>query len=117
VEYIEEIYDQLLLIYQFRFQLIDHDLILLLLSYLDPFEKVHEDIQLNEMYQSIDPTRIILFISSQSQRTLLISHSMSLYLYHFVINSKSTAITTRDIINKTNNIHKFVLRFENKQYQ
>ena len=56
MEYIEEIYDQLLLIYQVQFQLIDHDLILLLLPYLDPFAKVHENIQLNEEYQLIDPT-------------------------------------------------------------
>ncbi len=55
MEYIEEIYNQLLLIYQVQFQLIDHDLILLLLSYLDPCEQVHENIQLNEMYRSNDP--------------------------------------------------------------
>ena len=57
MEYIEEIYDQLLLIYEFQFQLIDHDLILLLLSYLDPFAKVHENIQSNVEYQLIDPTK------------------------------------------------------------
>jgi hypothetical protein len=56
MEYIEEIYDQLLLIYQVQFQLIDHDLILLLLSYLDPFVQVHENIQLNGEYRLIDPT-------------------------------------------------------------
>ncbi len=55
MEYIEEIYNQLLLIYQVQFQLIDHDLILLLLSYLDPYEQVHENIQLNEMYRLSDP--------------------------------------------------------------
>jgi len=62
VEYIEEIYDQLLLIYEFQFQLIDHDLILLLLSYLDPFVKVHENIQLNEKYQLIDSTTKYRFL-------------------------------------------------------
>ena len=55
MEYIEERYDRLLLIYEVHFQLIDHDLILLLLSYLDSFAQVHENIQSNVEYRLIDP--------------------------------------------------------------
>jgi hypothetical protein len=55
VEYIEEIYDRSLLIYEVHFQLIDHNLILLSSSYLDPFVQVHENIQLHEKYRLIDP--------------------------------------------------------------
>jgi len=66
VEYIEEIDDQLLLIYEFLFHLIVHDLILLLLLNLDRFVQVHENIQLNEEYQLIDPRNILFFKSIQT---------------------------------------------------
>ncbi len=62
MEYIEEIDDQLLLIYEFLFHLIVHDLILLLLLNLDRFVQVHENIQLNEEYQLIDPRNRQTFI-------------------------------------------------------
>ncbi len=65
MEYIEEIDDQLLLIYEFLFHLIVHDLILLLLLNLDRFVQVHENIQLNEEYQLIDPRNILFFKSIQ----------------------------------------------------
>ncbi len=66
MEYIEEIDDQLLLIYEFLFHLIVHDLILLLLLNLDRFVQVHENIQLNEEYQLIDPRNILFFKSTQT---------------------------------------------------
>lgn len=57
-----EIDDQLLLIYEFLFQLIDHDLILLLVLNLDLFVQVHENIQLNEEYQLIDSTNNLFLL-------------------------------------------------------
>ncbi len=66
MEYIEEIDDQLSLIYEFLFHLIVHDLILLLLLNLDQFGQVHENIQLNEEYQLIDPRNILFFKSTQT---------------------------------------------------
>ncbi len=57
MEYIEERYDRLLLIYEVHFELIDHDLISLSSPYFDPFAQVHENIQLNVEYQLIDPKK------------------------------------------------------------
>ncbi len=63
MEYIEERYDRLLLIYEIHFELIDHDLILLSSPYFDPFEQVHENIQLNVEYQLIDPKKSFEILS------------------------------------------------------